>query len=119
MTDAAPSEPIQARDISRDGQKIADMEYYDLLNCRGDASGQYSQQQLVAFSEPHPISSLSLNSLSLSLTDLELKKGYRKQALSKHPDRGGDAEEFKMVGEAYRVLSDSNLRADYDKHGKK
>ncbi len=24
-----------------------------------------------------------------------------------------------MIGEAYRVLSDDNLRADYDKHGKK
>ena len=24
-----------------------------------------------------------------------------------------------MIGEAYRVLSDSNLRADYDRHGKK
>lgn len=86
---AAPSEPPTARDISRDGAKIADMEYYDLLGVRGDAS------------------------------DLELKKAYRKAAIKNHPDKGGDEETFKMIGEAYRVLSDNHLRADYDKYGKK
>ncbi|KAJ1032923.1 hypothetical protein NDA16_000202 [Ustilago loliicola] len=86
---AAPSEPTTARDISRDGAKIADMEYYDLLGVRGDAS------------------------------DLELKKAYRKAAIKNHPDKGGDEETFKMIGEAYRVLSDNHLRADYDKYGKK
>lgn len=38
-TDAA-AEPTQAANISRDGAKIADMEYYDLLGVRGDATGQ-------------------------------------------------------------------------------
>ncbi|EPQ28648.1 uncharacterized protein PFL1_03951 [Pseudozyma flocculosa PF-1] len=77
------------KNISRDGQKIADMEYYDLLGVAGDAS------------------------------DLELKKAYRKAAIKNHPDKGGDEETFKMIGEAYRVLSDNHLRADYDKYGKK
>ena len=86
---SAPTEPTTARDISRDGAKIADMEYYDLLGVRGDAS------------------------------DLELKKAYRKAAIKNHPDKGGDEETFKMIGEAYRVLSDNHLRADYDKYGKK
>lgn len=54
-----------------------------------------------------------------SATDLELKKAYRKAAIVNHPDKGGDEEKFKLIGEAYRVLSDSNLRADYDRHGKK
>ncbi|KAE8207546.1 hypothetical protein CF327_g7315 [Tilletia walkeri] len=75
--------------IGRDGFKVADMEFYDLLSVPAGAS------------------------------DIELKKAYRKAAIRNHPDKGGDEEVFKMVGEAYRVLSDNNLRADYDKHGKK
>ncbi|PWN35095.1 DnaJ-domain-containing protein [Meira miltonrushii] len=75
--------------ISRDGEKVADMEYYDLLG------------------------------VSANSTELELKKAYRRAAIKSHPDKGGDEETFKMIGEAYRVLSDNHLRADYDKHGKK
>ncbi|KAI3625126.1 hypothetical protein CBS9595_000487 [Malassezia furfur] len=87
MSEAASA--TQAANISRDGEKIVDMEYYELLGVRGDA------------------------------TELDLKKAYRKAAIRNHPDKGGDEETFKMIGEAYRVLSDSNLRADYDRYGKK
>ncbi|KAK0556910.1 DnaJ-like protein [Tilletia horrida] len=86
---AAPAAESAASNINRDGFKVADMEFYNLLG------------------------------VSANATDLELKKAYRKAAIRNHPDKGGDEETFKMVGEAYRVLSDNNLRADYDKHGKK
>lgn len=69
--------------------KVADMKYYDLLN------------------------------VPASATELELKKAYRKAAIINHPDKGGDEEKFKLIGEAYRVLSDTNLRAEYDRYGKK
>jgi curved DNA-binding protein len=44
----------------------------------------------------------------------EIKKAYRKQAMQHHPDRGGDAEQFKRVTEAYDILSNSDKRNAYD-----
>lgn len=58
-----------------------------------------------------------------SATDDEIKKAYKKKALQCHPDRhsGGTDEDkkqaemnFKEVGEAYSVLSDSRKRTRYD-----
>ena len=44
----------------------------------------------------------------------EIKKKFRELAKKYHPDMGGDPEKFKKILEAYRVLSDKKLRAEYD-----
>src|SRR5204863_8443740 len=54
-------------------------------------------------------------------SDEEIKKAYRKLAMTFHPDRNNgskDAEEkFKAITEAYDVLRDPNKRALCDRYG--
>lgn len=52
--------------------------------------------------------------ISKNSTQDEIKKAYRKLAMKEHPDKGGDAEKFKKINEAYEVLSDEQKRSEYD-----
>ncbi len=60
--------------------------------------------------------------VSRDCSGAELKKSYRKLAMKYHPDRNqGDSEaeeKFKVINEAYQVLSDDSKRAIYDQYGK-
>ncbi|TDL26545.1 TPR-like protein [Rickenella mellea] len=47
-------------------------------------------------------------------SDSDIKKGYRRESLKHHPDKGGDEEKFKLVVEANAVLSDPQRRERYD-----
>lgn len=55
--------------------------------------------------------------VSKSASDDELKRAFRKLALEHHPDRGGNAEKFKEINEAYQVLGDPKKRQVYDQYG--
>eukprot|EP01063_Lacrimia_lanifica_P017457 TRINITY_DN24541_c0_g1_i1.p1 TRINITY_DN24541_c0_g1~~TRINITY_DN24541_c0_g1_i1.p1 ORF type:complete len:422 (+),score=196.91 TRINITY_DN24541_c0_g1_i1:47-1312(+) len=72
---------------------VAETEYYDCLSVATDAD------------------------------EKAIKRAYRKLAVKYHPDKNpGDAAaeaKFKEISHAYEVLSDSEKRSLYDKHGKK
>jgi DnaJ family protein A protein 2 len=47
----------------------------------------------------------------------EIRRAYKDLAKEKHPDRGGDPEEFKRIQEAHEVLTDEDRRRMYDVTG--
>jgi DnaJ-class molecular chaperone len=55
--------------------------------------------------------------VSKDASENEIKSSYRKLALEHHPDRGGDAEKFKDINQAYEILSDQDKRDEYDTGG--
>ncbi|KAI7827780.1 DnaJ domain-containing protein, partial [Kickxella alabastrina] len=60
--------------------------------------------------------------ISTTATADEVKKAYRRLSLKWHPDKNPTrreeaSEQFKLLAQAYSVLSDSELRMQYDRHG--
>jgi DnaJ family protein A protein 2 len=47
----------------------------------------------------------------------EIRRAYLKLSKTEHPDKGGNAERFKVIQNAYEVLSDEQKRAVYDQTG--
>ena len=47
----------------------------------------------------------------------EIRRAYLKLSKTEHPDKGGNPERFKVIQNAYEVLSDENKRSIYDQTG--
>lgn len=52
--------------------------------------------------------------ITQAATPDQIKQAYRRLAAKNHPDRGGSTEEFQKIEEAYRNLSDPQLRSHHD-----
>jgi DnaJ family protein C protein 9 len=55
--------------------------------------------------------------ISKTATEDEIKKGYRKQALKMHPDKGGEPKMFQALSVVHSILSDPEKRKLYDETG--
>lgn len=55
--------------------------------------------------------------VSKDATSDQIRNAYYELAHKHHPDKKGDAEKFKEINEAYKILSDKNKRAQYDQFG--
>jgi DnaJ family protein C protein 7 len=63
---------------------------------------------------PKPPDYYSILGVGRDFNEADLKKAYRLKALETHPDKGGDAERFKLVAEAYNTLNDRAARSSHD-----
>lgn len=52
--------------------------------------------------------------LARTSTQEQIKKAFRKSALVHHPDKGGEADMFKVISKAFETLSDPKKRSTYD-----
>jgi DnaJ-class molecular chaperone len=60
--------------------------------------------------------------LSHNASHEDIKKAYKREALTWHPDKNMERREeaevrFKLVAEAYHTLSDPEKRSIYDRYG--
>lgn len=63
---------------------------------------------------------LGIEDVRATVTEVEIKKAYRKQSLLTHPDKNGHEnadEAFKMVSRAFSVLGDKEKRDKFDRFG--
>lgn len=85
------------------------------------SSADYTQDQIEAVKRIRKCKNYyEILGITKSSSETELKKAYRKLALTFHPDKNkapGAAEAFKVIGNAYAVLSNTEKRRQYDLYG--
>ncbi|KAL4856376.1 DnaJ subfamily C member 7 [Chlorella vulgaris] len=98
----------------RDLEKVAEMEE----NYPG--LGEMLRQARLALKKSKRIDYYAILELDQGADEDQIKKAYRKAALKHHPDKANEEDreaaekQFKMVGEAFAVLSDPAQRRKYD-----
>jgi DnaJ-class molecular chaperone len=56
--------------------------------------------------------------LTRQATAKQIKMAYYKISMNAHPDKGGDEDIFKQITDAYKILSDNELKNEYDNKSK-
>ena len=58
----------------------------------------------------------TLLGIDTNASNEDIRKAYKKLAIKHHPDKGGDIEKFREIGNAYETLSNTETRSTYDTH---
>ena len=94
------------------------------VTCRNRLEAQASAYHCLQLACAMVVDTVFYDALGVptNASELDIKKAYRKLAITTHPDKNpgdeGAHARFQAIGEAYQVLSNDELRKQYDKYGK-
>ena len=102
-----------------------DTEWDDLMAKHKDMDSTTTGSTNVSGEAERPVKDreyYDLLGISTNANAGQIKKAYYKKARTCHPDKNPDdpeaAQKFQELGQAYTVLSNEQMRANYDKNGK-
>eukprot|EP00438_Fugacium_kawagutii_P023759 Skav215453 [mRNA] locus=scaffold2193:124159:125987:- [translate_table: standard] len=88
--------------------------YYDILGITRDATAEDLPTLTIGMWWIQPCVSCVCDVRHFASAGQEIKRAYKKAALTHHPDKGGDEDKFKECGAAVETLTDERKRAAYD-----
>jgi len=95
--------------------KQEDQDFIKDLNTIFRAQREQARIQIESMQEEDLYIRLGLN---VDASEEEINKKYKKLCLKHHPDKvGGSAEMFHKINQAYKILSNKELRELYDQYG--
>ncbi|CAF0988021.1 unnamed protein product, partial [Didymodactylos carnosus] len=112
-------------DYTRQRQQQYQQESYSYQQQKQQSYRRSSRSQEAPPRQPPPkdqdLDLYQILAVSRTATEKEIKRAYLLKAKEVHPDRNpGDKqaeEKFKLVNQAYAILSDKNQRQQYDRYG--